>query len=95
MRTKTISKYFFDDEIKGVTYVSIPQDSEFSSKVVLKRVIYLKTGIKRMHFNDDLGVGDHFEQLNQELIANERRELAVKILFGGDDFDDHTPKFEN
>ena len=78
-----MSKHFKKEEIKG--YIMIDG----------KKVTYLKTGVKCLKFNDDLGTGEHFEQLNQEIINHERRELALKILFGGDDFEDHTPKFEN
>ncbi len=83
MRTKTISKYFYDDEIKGVI-----QEGD-------QKIIYLKTGVKRLRFNDDLGNGEYFEQLNQELIANDRRQEAMKLLYGGDDFEEGPNKFEN
>lgn len=75
--SNNLSKNFSDDEIKGVLYI---ED---------RKVLYLKTGVKRRNFNDDLGTGEHFEQLNQILIANELREKVMKVLYGGDDFEDN------
>jgi hypothetical protein len=71
-----MSKNFKPEEIKG--YLEIDG----------KQVVYLKTGVKRLKYNDDLGVGDHFEQMNQTMISNELREKVIKLLYGGDDFDE-------
>ena len=76
--SNNLSKNFRDDEIIGILDIEG------------KKVLYLKTGVKRRKFNDDLGDGEHFEQLNQILIANELREKVMKVLYGGDDFDDNT-----
>ena len=77
--SNTISKNFKDSEIIGVLTVDD------------KKVLYLKTGVKRRKYNDDLGTGEYFEQLNQILIAQEAREKVMKILYGGDDFNEDTP----
>lgn len=74
--SNTISKNFKDSEIIGVLEVDG------------RKVLYLKTGVKRRNYNDDLGTGDFFPQLNQELIAQEKREKVIKLLYGGDDFED-------
>jgi len=72
MRTK--SKNFNDSELKGIMYI----DGQ--------KVVYLKTGVKRKHYYDDLGDGDHFKQLNQEMINYEKAEEFRKEIMGQDDF---------
>ena len=69
-----MSKNFTEDEIKGIMYIDG------------KKVIYLKTGVKRKNYNDDLGTGDYLSQLNQELINYEKAEEHKKAIFGEEDF---------
>lgn len=85
--SNTISKNFKDSEIIGVLYIPVDENCPGSSEQ--RKVLYLKTGVKRRKYNDDLGTGEYFEQLNQTLIAQEAREKVMKLLYGGDDFEDN------
>lgn len=71
---RTISQNFNDSQIKGIMYLDG------------KRVLYLKTGVKKKYYNDDLGTGEFFPQLNQELINYEKAEEHKKAIFGEEDF---------
>jgi hypothetical protein len=71
---RTISQNFNDSQIRGVLEIDG------------KRVLYLKTGVKKKYYNDDLGDGEHFKQLNQEMINYEKAEHFKKIIMGEDDF---------
>lgn len=73
-KEKTISKNFYNNEIKGVMEIDG------------KRVLYIKTGVKRKHFGDDLGDGDYFKQLNQEMINYEKAEFFKKVIMGEEDY---------
>lgn len=69
-----LSKNFRNREIKGIMTING------------KRVLYLKTGVKRKHFYDDLGDGEFFKQLNQEMINYEKAEEFRKQIMSEDDF---------
>lgn len=81
-RTKTISKNFYDDEIKGVMEVDG------------KKVIYLKEGVKRRKYAGDLPTWylEHPLHINHLLIYLSRYEEAMRLLYGGDDFSDSDNK---
>lgn len=72
---KTYSKHFFDHEIKGITYVDG------------KKVIYLKTGVKRQwRYNDHL-IEEHMDHLNKALLMLKGIEDYYKKVVGIDDFE--------
>lgn len=72
-REKTISKNFFDDEIKGVLEING------------RKVIYLKERVVRKRYWD--WCNDTFlSHLNQELINQERIEKYYKEIVGIDDW---------
>lgn len=68
-----LSKNFKDFEIKGITYIDG------------KRVLYLKEGVKRKHYNDDVN-GDEITHINQDLINYERFQAYYQLILGIDDF---------
>lgn len=63
---QTKSRNFKDHEIRGI----LPDGS-----------IYLKTGVKRKKYNDDLSDED-MDHINQQLIHAERLSESLKLLFG-------------
>lgn len=70
-RTKTYSKYYFDDEIVG-------KDK--------KGVIHLKPGITRKFYNDSIDPNKLESHINYELIAAQKAEEYYKKVYGLDDF---------
>ena len=74
-KMRTISQNFNDNQIKGVLMIDG------------KRVLYLKTGVKKKFYNDDLGNGEFFPQLNQDLINYEKAKEHKKAIFGEEDFE--------
>jgi hypothetical protein len=78
MRTKTHSKHFYDDEIKGVMEIDG------------KKVIYLKSHVKRLYRYDDHLLEDQMDHLNKKLIFMKRLELYLKRIVGLDDFEDNS-----
>lgn len=77
MRTKTISKHFYDDEIKGVINIDG------------KRVIYLKPHVKRLYRYDDHLLEDEMDHLNKKVINTKRLEIFLKRVVGIDDFEEN------
>ena len=76
-RTKTISKNFYDDEIKGVYY----EDG--------RKVIYLHEHTHRT-YNPYLLDYDRINHRNQQIdFLNKIKELYGK-LYGGEDFEDRS-----
>lgn len=77
-RNKTISKNFYDDEIKGVMEIDG------------KKVLYLKEGVKRRLYQSDLSRDSYYhpDQINHLLIYLKKYEDMMKIMYGGDDFSD-------
>ncbi len=73
-RAKTISKHFYDNEIKGVLEIDG------------RKVIYLKDRVTRKHYYDWCN-DDFLTQLNQNLIDLKRYEDYYKKIVGVDDFE--------
>lgn len=73
----THSKEFKDHEIKGVYYENG------------KKVIYLKEGVKRKKFKEDLWNTEEIldSQLNKELIHYQKWERFYQIVMGEDDYE--------
>lgn len=67
---QTKSKNFKDHEIRGI----LPDGS-----------IYLKTGVKRKNYNDEL-YDDNMQHLNQELLIMKSWEDFYRKVVGVDDF---------
>lgn len=75
-RTKTMSKNFFDYEIKGVLEIDG------------RKVIYLKDNVVRKRyfdFSDD----QYAEHLNQEVVNAEKLQDFYKKILGVDDFENN------
>lgn len=73
--TKTQSKNWFDHEIKGITYVDG------------RKVIYLKTNVKRQwKYNDHLH-DEYMDHLNHRVIAIENLQWFFKNILGTDEPD--------
>ena len=72
-REKTISKTFYDDEIKGVMQIDG------------RKVIYLKPRVTRKRFYDWFD-DEAFSHINQEAINYEKAEYFKKVIMGEDDF---------
>lgn len=73
----TISKNFQDHEIKGVMYIDG------------KRVLYLKDGVKRKWYPEDMGNPSPHRMephLNMELIRYERHKKFYEEVLGIDDY---------
>lgn len=51
------------------------------------RVTYLKMGVRRRHFNDNIEVDELEPHLNQILIDYEKGEYFHKVIMGEDDFE--------
>jgi hypothetical protein len=73
-REKTISKNFYNDEIKGVLEIDG------------RRVIYLKERVIRKRYYDWCD-DTQLSQLNQQLIDLQRYEKYYKEVVGQDDFE--------
>ena len=71
---KTKSKHFKDHEIKGI----LPNGT-----------IYLKEGIKRKHYNDNVDPDSLESHLNQELINYQKHIEFMKYTMSLDDFEDN------
>ncbi len=79
MRMKTLSNNFYNDEIKGILDV----DGQ--------KVIYLKEGVKRRRYIEDMSTPLPEEldsQLNTELLNFQSMEKFYKIVMGLDDYED-------
>lgn len=70
------------------------QKSNFKKKEIIgfmyidgKRVTYLKPGVKRKHFNDDIDPDVLEPHLNQILIDYEKGEYFHKVIMGEEDFE--------
>jgi hypothetical protein len=68
------SKHFSESEIKGSMIING------------RKVIYLKEGVKRKRYNDNLN-GDEIPHINQELINFESYDFFYKKIMGIDDFE--------
>lgn len=73
---KTISKNFYDFEIKGVLEIDG------------KKVLYLKNNVVRQRYAD-FSNDDNVEHLNQQLINAQRLERFYKEIMGIDDFENN------
>lgn len=71
------SKIFKPEEIRG--YIEIDG----------RKVVYLKTGVKRLHKYQDHLNEDYPTHLNQQIIFLQRYAEYLKKVVGLDDFDDN------
>lgn len=70
---KTLSKYFYDSEIKGVMIING------------RKVIYLKSYVKRLwRYNDHL-LEDNMDHINHQLIKKEKIQQFYTKIVGSDD----------
>lgn len=72
-REKTISKNFYNDEIKGVMNIDG------------RKVLYLKPRVFRKRFYD-WPDDEYISHINQELINYEKAEFFKKVIMGEEDF---------
>lgn len=70
-----LSKNFRDDQIKGILEVDG------------RRTLYLKEGVRKKSYGDHLD-DTQMDHINHVLIYFERYEELMKLLYGGDDFED-------
>lgn len=70
---KTISKNFYDIEIKGVMYLNG------------KKVIYLKSGVKRLWRFTDHILESKMDHINYHLIYKDKYERYYKEIVGSED----------
>ena len=70
-----LSKNFRDDQIKGVLEIDG------------KKVLYLKEGVRKKSYGDHLD-DRQMDHINHIIIHFERYEELMKVLYGGDDFED-------
>ena len=76
-RPKTISKHYYDYQIKGVLYIDG------------RKVLYLKPGVKNKFYPEDIGVPSVYAlepHINQDLINYQSWENFYKQIMGVDDY---------
>lgn len=73
---RTLSKNFYDDEIRGIVEVDG------------KRVLYLKTNVRRRRYIEEMyeDPNEIDSQINKELIQRELREKFYKEILGLEDY---------
>ncbi len=70
-RLKTLSKSYFNDEIKGI---------------LADGTIYLKEGVKRKRYNDSIDPDQLESHINYDLINFEKAEKYYKYIEGMEDY---------